>query len=297
MSLVLGLGTLTIPYTLKKLGWRGLIILALLAALSSHTAKLLCRCIDVRMDDEEKDVKGRLENYPDIGAAAFGSTGRRVVEWILYVDLIASAALFLVFIATNLMSTFPSVGFSRVSWILVVTTSLLPTVWLKLEKLSFLSIIGSLIMVTLVVTVIYAALSAAPETLSDNHYDMVHFELDALGNIIFAFAMHGTLLTVYREMKNPKDAEGLFDRVYMAGYVLKFTVGVTGYYLFAQNTMDQITLNLHVPWLQSFITLAVTLKKWLTYALPLEPVAKAAENAFPQEWFLSISGAFCCERC
>ena len=276
MSLVLGLGTLTIPYTLKKLGWAGLIVLAVIAVLSAHTAKLLCRCIEARTGASA--LKGRMENYPDIGEAAYGKAGRRLVEWILYVDLVASAALFLVFIATNLKGVFPNAGLGRIGWIVAVSLSLLPTVWLKLEKLSFLSVIGSFIMLALVFTVVYAAFSAAPETLDDNHYDFARMEFDAVGNIIFAFAMHGTLLTIYRDMRQPKDAEKLFNKVYLCGYILKFTVGVTGYYLFAQNTLDQITLNLPIPWLQRFITLAVTAKKWLTYALPLEPVAKAAER-------------------
>lgn len=273
MTLVLGLGTLTIPYVLKELGWFGLVLLGLLAWLSSYTAKLLCTCIDYVPEHEAgRGSVTVLNTYSDIGDAAFGPHGRTFVNYVLYVDLVASSALFLVFIATNMAEMFPGV-LSPTMWIIVSAASLLPTVLLKLQKLTFLSAIGSYIMLILVLAVLYAAISTAPETLEHNEYQWASFQVQAAGNMIFAFAMHGTLLTIYRDMRTPSDAGALFDKVYATGYVLKFLVGATGYYLFAQNTSDQITLNLPIPWLKTVITLAVTLKKWLTYALPLEPVA------------------------
>ena len=134
MSLVLGLGTLTVPYALASLGWAGLALLGVLALMSTYTGILLCRCVD--FVPPERRVKKRtpgkgsagggdgpsdsdgprsgsgsgaggagksvLNTYPDIGAAAFGEQGRALVSFVLYVDLVASSALFLVFIATNL---------------------------------------------------------------------------------------------------------------------------------------------------------------------------------------------------
>jgi len=278
MTLVLGLGTLTMPYVLKQLGWSGLISLAFLAWLSAYTAKLLCVCIDYVPPGEagRGGVVRVLNTYPDIGEAAYGAMGRSFVNYILYIDLVASSALFLVFIATNLSEIFPGV-FTPTLWIILCAVTLLPTVWLKLQKLTFLSALGSYIMLGMVVAVLYAAISAAPESLENNHYSFARFEVQALGNMIFAFACHGTLLTIYRDMRNPADAPTLFNQVYACGYLLKFLVGGTGYYLLAQNTSDQITLDLPIVWLKTLITLAVTAKKWLTYALPLEPVAMAIE--------------------
>jgi len=277
MSLVLGLGTLTIPYVLRELGWGGLVLLAMLAWVSAHTAKLLCVCIDYVPDDGRKGLVKVLNTYQDIGEAAYGEKGRRFVSFILYVDLVASSALFLIFIANNLNDIFPG-RLSPTTWIIGTACTLLPTVWLKLQKLTFLSALGSYIMIILVLAILYAALSTAPESLEHNEYHWFRFKMGAVGNMIFAFAMHGTLLTIYRDMRTPADAPALFNKVYLAGYMLKLVVGATGYYLFAQNTSDQISLNLPIAWLKTGITLAVTLKKWLTYALPLEPVAVDLER-------------------
>jgi len=121
---------------------------------------------------------------------------------------------------------------------------------------------------------------AKREDLVDNEYHLAKFEMQAIGNMVFAFACHGTLLTIYRQMKTPNEVGKLFNQVYATGYMLKFLVGATGYYLFAQNVSDQISLNLPFQWLKMGVTAFVTMKKWLTYALPLEPVAIAAEAEY-----------------
>ena len=308
MSLVLGLGTLTVPYALASLGWAGLILLGVLALMSTYTGILLCKCVDfVPEHQRKKRTPGRgsadarhsgapaggggaqksvLNTYPDIGEAAFGEQGRALVNFVLYVDLVASSALFLVFIATNLATLFPWLASLR-GWLWATALSLLPTVWLQLQKLSFLSAFGTMVMVGMVVAILATAVSEA--LFEGGAVDLAHNEYHlyragswrAAGNMVFAFACHGTLLTIYRDMQRPAEFRATFAKVYVSGFTIKTLVGATGYYLFAQNTLDQITLNLPHPWIRFSLTLGVTLKKWLTYALPLEPVAKAAE-----EWLL-----------
>ena len=74
------------------------------------------------------------------------------MDFILNVDLVASSALFLVFIASNLGSLFPNVGLTNHGWVVLSAFCLLPTVLLKIQKLSFLSKVGSWIMLLLVFT-------------------------------------------------------------------------------------------------------------------------------------------------
>ncbi|KAH9261180.1 hypothetical protein BASA81_000884 [Batrachochytrium salamandrivorans] len=278
MNLVVGLGTLTVPYTLNQLGWfLGLTILASLAALSSLTSKLLCRCVDTL---NAGTLVKRKKTYSDLGEAAFGKLGRRAVDVILYVDLVASSALFLVFIATNLDFLFPKWLPSISWWILLVAGGLLPTVFMRLDKLSFLSKLGSYVMILLVLAVVASLFVSTSQDTMNNEYRFARLEIQALGNQVFAFAMHGTILTIFQDMHRPQDAEGMFDRVYLTGFLLKFIVGASGYFLFAQQVSDQITLNLPDARLRFAITLVLTLKNYLTYALPLEPVARVLEQEY-----------------
>lgn len=65
------MGILSTPYAIKQGGWLGLVILCLFAVLAWYTGVLLRRCLD---------SKEGLETYPDIGHAAFGTTGRIAIS-------------------------------------------------------------------------------------------------------------------------------------------------------------------------------------------------------------------------
>jgi len=66
-----GIGILSTPYAVKEGGWVGLSILLLYAIFSYYTGLLLRYCLD---------SSPGLETYPDIGQAAFGTTGRVIIS-------------------------------------------------------------------------------------------------------------------------------------------------------------------------------------------------------------------------
>lgn len=67
MNVLCGVGILSTPYAVKEGGWAGLSILFIFGMLSFYTGMLLRYCLDSQPG---------LETYPDIGQAAFGTTGR-----------------------------------------------------------------------------------------------------------------------------------------------------------------------------------------------------------------------------
>lgn len=71
MNILCGVGILSTPYAVKEGGWVGLSILLIFALLSFYTGILLRYCLD--------SAPG-LETYPDIGQAAFGTTGRFAIS-------------------------------------------------------------------------------------------------------------------------------------------------------------------------------------------------------------------------
>ena len=66
-----GVGLLTTPYALKEGGWMGLLLLFVLSFICFYTGLLLRRCLE---------SEPGLATYPDIGQAAFGSTGRLIIS-------------------------------------------------------------------------------------------------------------------------------------------------------------------------------------------------------------------------
>ncbi|GJN24771.1 hypothetical protein PR202_gb12533 [Eleusine coracana subsp. coracana] len=71
INVLCGVGILSTPYAIKQGGWLGMVILCLFALLAWYTGVLLRRCLD---------SKEGLETYPDIGHAAFGTTGRIAIS-------------------------------------------------------------------------------------------------------------------------------------------------------------------------------------------------------------------------
>jgi vesicular inhibitory amino acid transporter len=127
------------PYAVKEGGWLGLFILFSFGIITFYTGILLKRCLE--------NSPG-IHTYPDIGQAAFGTTGRILVSILLYVELYASCVEYIIMMSDNLSRMFPNTslyinGFSLDSTqVFAITTTLivLPTVWLKdLSLLSYLS--------------------------------------------------------------------------------------------------------------------------------------------------------------
>lgn len=71
VNVLCGVGILSTPYAVKEGGWLGLIILLAFGILCFYTGLLLRYCLDSHPD---------LQTYPDIGHAAFGTTGRILVS-------------------------------------------------------------------------------------------------------------------------------------------------------------------------------------------------------------------------
>lgn len=78
INVLCGVGILSTPYAAKVGGWLGLSILVIFAIISFYTGLLLRSCLDSEPE---------LETYPDIGQAAFGTTGRIAISVSHHADL------------------------------------------------------------------------------------------------------------------------------------------------------------------------------------------------------------------
>ncbi|KAF5766205.1 putative glycerophosphodiester phosphodiesterase [Helianthus annuus] len=133
-----GVGILSTPYAVKEGGWVGL-LLFLFGVLSFYTGILLRYCLDSQPG---------LETYPDIGQAAFGTTGRLIISIILYVELYACCVEYIIWESDNLSSLFPNAHLnlgglilnSHYLFAIMIALAVLPTVWLRdMSVLSYIS--------------------------------------------------------------------------------------------------------------------------------------------------------------
>lgn len=71
---LMGVGLLSLPYTLRVCGWLGIVVLLFFAAITHHTGKLLGRIMDYTPKTRLRDGPGAFTMYGfhDMGYAAFG---------------------------------------------------------------------------------------------------------------------------------------------------------------------------------------------------------------------------------
>jgi hypothetical protein len=103
VNILLGVGLLSIPFAMSEGGWAALATLALLGGVTNYTGKVLGECqarlclVSARPAPGEGGRPGALvrglQSYEDIGEAAFGAWGRKVVTWVLYTELVGTCGL------------------------------------------------------------------------------------------------------------------------------------------------------------------------------------------------------------
>lgn len=71
INVLAGVGILTTPYALREGGWLILLYLLIFSIICFYTGILLRRCLE---------CESGVVTYPDIGQAAFGTTGRIIIS-------------------------------------------------------------------------------------------------------------------------------------------------------------------------------------------------------------------------
>ncbi|KAG2290776.1 hypothetical protein Bca52824_050380 [Brassica carinata] len=280
LNVLCGVGILSTPYAAKEGGWLGLGILFIYGLLSFYTGILLRYCLDSESD---------LETYPDIGQAAFGTTGRIFVS--------ACCVEYIILESDNLSSLYPNAALSiggfeldaRHLFALLTTIAVLPTVWLRdLSLLSYIS--GG----TLVIASVLVVLSLFWIGLVDEvgiHSKGTTLNLStlpvAIGLYGYCYSGHAVFPNIYTSMANPNQYPSALLTCFTICTLMYAGVAVMGYTMFGEATESQFTLNLPQDLVATKIAVWTTVSRVLcttysiTYALTLSPVALSLEELIP----------------
>ncbi|CAL5404533.1 unnamed protein product [Camellia sinensis] len=283
MNVLCGVGILSTPYAVKEGGWAGISILIIFAVLSFYTGLLLRSCLDSQPG---------LETYPDIGQAAFGTTGRFAISIILYAELYACCVEYIILESDNLSSLFPNAhlnlgGFvlnSHHLFALLATLAILPTVWLRdLSLLSYISAGGVIASILVVLCLFWVGLVDKVGFESEGRTTLNLTTLPvALGLYGYCYSGHAVFPNIYTSMEKPSQ----FPSVLLASFgictLMYAGVAVMGYLMFGDSTLSQFTLNMPQDLVVSKIAVWTTVVNPFTkYALTMMPVAMSLEELIP----------------
>lgn len=283
INVLCGVGILSTPYAIKQGGWLGLVILVLFALLAWYTGVLLRRCLD---------SKEGLQTYPDIGHAAFGTTGRIAISVILYIELYACCIEYLILESDNLSKLFPNVHLtigsltlnSHVFFAILTTIIVMPTTWLRdLTCLSYISVGGVIASILVVICLFWIGV-----------VDHVGFENKgatlnlpgipiAIGLYGYCYSGHGVFPNIYSSLKNRNQFPSILFTCIAFSTILFAAAAVMGYKMFGESTESQFTLNLPENLLVSKIAVWATVANPITkYALTITPLAMSLEELLPR---------------
>ncbi|KAI8008737.1 Amino acid transporter AVT1C [Camellia lanceoleosa] len=283
MNVLCGVGILSTPYAVKEGGWAGISILIIFAVLSFYTGILLRSCLDSQPG---------LETYPDIGQAAFGTTGRFAISIILYAELYACCVEYIILESDNLSSLFPNAhlnlgGFvlnSHHLFALLATLAILPTVWLRdLSLLSYISAGGVIASILVVLCLFWIGLVDKVGFESEGRTTLNLTTLPvAIGLYGYCYSGHAVFPNIYTSMEKPSQ----FPSVLLASFgictLMYAGVAVMGYLMFGESTLSQFTLNMPQDLVVSKIAVWTTVVNPFTkYALTMMPVAMSLEELIP----------------
>ncbi len=116
VNVLIGVGLLSLPLAVRYAGWLvGMTFLVLAAAVTSYTATILAKCLNV---DET------LITFADLAYISFGSKARIITSVIFGLELLAANVALVVLFADSLSALIP--GWGPVEWKIVCAVALLP---------------------------------------------------------------------------------------------------------------------------------------------------------------------------
>ncbi|KAI4370667.1 hypothetical protein MLD38_018991 [Melastoma candidum] len=259
LNVLCGVGILSTPFAAKEGGWLGMSIMFVFAILSYYTGILLRNCLDSQPE---------LETYPDIGQAAFGTTGRIAISVILYVELYACCVEYIILESDNLSSLFPNAHVSlggieldaHKLFAFIAVLAILPTVWLRdLSVLSYISAGGVLASIMGVLCLFWLGLVDRVGFHSESTTTINLATLPvAIGLYGYCYSGHAVFPNIYTSMANPSQYPSFLATCFLICTLMCAGVGILGYLMFGDMTRSQFTLNMPQEYVASKIAVWTT---------------------------------------
>lgn len=240
-NVLIGIGLLSLPMGIKYAGWIcGMVFLALSAAVTAYTAKLLAKC----MDADPSAI-----TFADLAFISFGQRARIATSLLFTVELMAACVALVVLFADTLHLLIPGVGVDE--WKIICGLFLIPLQFVPLRLLSFSSIIGifSCFSIVLIVFIDGFIKPHTPGSLREpattylTPQNWLTLPL-SFGLLMSPWGGHSVFPSIYRDMRHPHKFHRAVKVTFTFTYILDCATAVAGILMFGDGVMTEITANL-----------------------------------------------------
>jgi len=241
-NVLIGVGLLSLPMGLRYAGWvPGLIMLGLCAAVTSWTAGLLAKCMN---------LDPTIITFSDIAYISFGSKARIMTSILFTLELLAACVALIVLFADSLVLLFPG-SLTVTEWKILCTIILLPLQFAPLALLSFTSFVGILCCMSIVIIVILCGLVKVttpgsliePATTYLFPANWMTLPL-SLGLLMSPWGGHSVFPNIYRDMRHPHKYTRAVSYTFGFTLCIDSLMAVIGYVMFGDGVRDEITANI-----------------------------------------------------
>jgi len=304
-NILMGVGLLTLPYTCKIAGtFGGIVAIVSLAFITWRTSIMVGRELngDPRPlsyftdspwktplqpgSTPEARMRKPISGFPDIAREAFGDMGSLLLACVLYFELFSCIGIFLVSIGDHMHILFPNHPTSHY----IMGTALfsgIPVILLRTARLlSYLSMVGTVATICVVGSVILSyyfegdlteQIAVSLPNSEPPYHELWRIEGMplAFGLVAYCFSGHAIVPSIFCSMQRPQDFEKVVNISFTIVLVSCLAIALSGYMMFGDFVLDQVTLSLEH---NSSAKFAMTV---LTYLMILTAFSKLTLTMFP----------------
>ncbi|KAI9762352.1 MAG: hypothetical protein M4579_000502 [Chaenotheca gracillima] len=238
---LIGVGILSLPLAVRHAGWLfGMIGLFSAAIVTSYTARVLAKCMDV-----DKAVI----TFGDLAYIAFGPRFRSFINPLFCLELLGANVALIMLFGDSLNTLIP--GWGLVEWKIVCGVILIPMSFLPLRMLSLSSALGLICCFGIVAIVFIDGLinPTSPGSLwepAKTHFFPSNWMALPLsfGLLMSPWGGHGVFPTIYRDMRHPHRYGTAVTVTYIFTLLMDLSMAVAGVLMFGDGVREEVTTNI-----------------------------------------------------
>ncbi|KAI8318650.1 hypothetical protein GQ54DRAFT_300044 [Martensiomyces pterosporus] len=243
VCIIIGTGALQIPYVFSKIGYVGLLVIAISAFIGMYSGTITIKCLYYKQGR-------RLRSFTDIGYHAYGPFGQYFTQFFNYLFCVGTTSLFVILASSFIYDLISTVGvhLSKRVWMIIITGVITaPLLVLKhMSEIALLSVFGFLaslvmILVATIQSFRFPYTTMYPDNPAPHHSAGIASGIPvALSSIVFSFS--GTIIYPHVEasMRKPKQWPTVISVAMIICVLLYSLVGISGYWAYGSEALSPI---------------------------------------------------------